>query len=99
MKSYYSIEAFAKNKDLNFCKENYYPFYQGYQEICKIDGIVCFAIVVLFDDENNILEPSQVSKVSRYEYMFRFDPSTDKQYERYNTICNKYKNPEWITLS
>lgn len=99
MKTYSSLKAFAKNRNTQRSEENYFPFYQGYQEFCKIGGIPCFALVVLYDKDDKICDPQNSSMPVRAEYMFRFDPVTDVQYDKYNKICAQWGNPEWIRLS
>lgn len=99
MKSYASITAFAKNRNTPRVEETWNEWYLAHQELCKISGMFCFAYVVFLDKDKNVMNPSNKALPDSVEYMFRFDPITDKQYEKYNEICAKWGNPEWIQLS
>lgn len=101
MKTYSSLTAFAKNRDTKIDENYYSPFYKGFWENCIIGGIPCIAYVVFFNKEGKEMSPknSFVPLPTKVEYFFRFDPGTNVQYQKYNKICEKYGNPEWITLS
>lgn len=100
MKTYSSLTAFAKNRNTPRIKETYSEFFKGHFEDCKIAGMYCIAYVVFLDRNGKILEPNDSTDLQgSVEYHFRFDPITDKQYNKFRQICEKYGNPEWITLS
>lgn len=100
MKKYSSLLAFSKNRNTIWSDENYSSFYKGYWELCVIGGIRCIAYVVYFNKEDKEIVPHKESVMPHsVKYLFRFDPITDKQTNKYNSICEKYGNPEWIQLS
>jgi len=99
MKTYSSLTAFAKNRNTPRVQETWSEFYGGHYEDCKIYGMYCIAYVVFYDKEGNVMKPHNSGMPKKVEYHFRFDPITDKQYQKYKKLCAQYDDPEWITLS
>lgn len=88
MKNYKTIEGLYKHFILN--EENKsvdagdaWGDNVWYYNWCKFRGIDVLPMV----------------NIETKDFMLRFDPCTDEQYQEYENICEENDNPSWIVLS